>query len=155
MLSTAYPDRNVTFRNLGWSADTPDGDSRNGLSLLQAGYEPDGEGWRQLVKQIELTKPTVVIFGYGMASSLEGGLQGVDAFTKDFGRLIETIEQGLSQKLALFSCLPSAVSTDIRTTKRSHRTPNQSNRSLKVTTARLLTCQISLRQKSNAETRFT
>ena len=36
MLTTRFPDRNVTFRNLGWSADTPAGDSRFGLSLMQA-----------------------------------------------------------------------------------------------------------------------
>ena len=42
--TTQFPDRNVTFRNLGWSADTPAGDSRNGLSLVQAGVEPAGIG---------------------------------------------------------------------------------------------------------------
>src|SRR3954462_3326132 len=40
MLTTRFADRNVSFRNLGWSADTPAGDSRLGLSLLQAGREP-------------------------------------------------------------------------------------------------------------------
>ena len=53
MMTTQYPDRDVTFRNLGWNADTPAGDSRCGLSLLQAGYEPEGEGWQQLQNQIE------------------------------------------------------------------------------------------------------
>ena len=67
MLTTRFADRNITFRNLGWSADTPDGDSRLGLSLLQAGREPAGESWRQLVKQIDTAKPTVVFLGYGMA----------------------------------------------------------------------------------------
>src|ERR1041384_2407567 len=43
MLTTRFSDRNVTFRNLGWSADTPAGDSRFGLSLLQAGKEPPDE----------------------------------------------------------------------------------------------------------------
>ncbi|MCI0465190.1 MAG: hypothetical protein L0Z62_50350, partial [Gemmataceae bacterium] len=38
-LTTRFPERHVTFRNLGWSADTPAGDSRCGLSLLQAGLE--------------------------------------------------------------------------------------------------------------------
>ena len=93
MLSSASPNRDVTFRNLGWSADTPAGDSRFGLSLVQAGREPADEGWKQLVKQIELTKPTVVFFGYGMASSLEDGVQGVDGFTRDFERLLETIKR--------------------------------------------------------------
>ena len=93
MLTTAFADRDVTFRNLGWSADTPAGDSRFGLSLLQAGREPADEGWKQLTKQIELTKPTVVVFGYGMASALEGGLAGVDQFTRDYQRLLDEIHQ--------------------------------------------------------------
>ena len=72
MLTTRFPDRAVTFRNLGWSGDTPAGDSRFGLSLLQAGREPAEEGWNQLVRQIEETKPTVVLAAYGMASSFDG-----------------------------------------------------------------------------------
>ena len=56
MLTTRFPDRDITFRNLGWSGDTPAGDARFGLSLLQAGREPSDEGWRQLVKQIEEAK---------------------------------------------------------------------------------------------------
>src|SRR6185369_6378545 len=64
MLTTSFPERNIKFRNLGWSADTPAGDSRFGLSLLQAGLEPEDEGWKQLVKQLEEAKPTVVILGY-------------------------------------------------------------------------------------------
>ena len=39
MLTTRFPDRAVTFRNLGWSADLPNGESRLGLSLRQAGVE--------------------------------------------------------------------------------------------------------------------
>lgn len=91
MMTTAFPSRHVTFRNLGWSADTPAGNSRFGLSLLQAGREPDDEGWKQLLKQLELTDPTVVIFGYGMASSLEGGLGGVKAFKHEYERLLASI----------------------------------------------------------------
>ncbi len=92
MLTTRFPDRNVTFRNLGWSADTPAGDSRFGLSLLQAGHEPADEGWNQLVKQLEFTKPTVVFVGYGMASSLHGEA-GLPKFKADYNRLLDTIEK--------------------------------------------------------------
>ncbi|MEM7477404.1 MAG: PVC-type heme-binding CxxCH protein [Planctomycetota bacterium] len=88
-LTTAFPERNVTFRNLGWNADTPAGDSRFGLSLLQAGREPADEGWKQLCKQIELTKPTVLVLGYGMASSLEGGQDGVAEFKEQLLQLIQ------------------------------------------------------------------
>lgn len=72
MLTSRFPDRNVTFRNLGWSGDTPVGDSRFGLSLLQAGREPTDEGWKQLVKQLTEARPTVAFIGYGMASSFDG-----------------------------------------------------------------------------------
>ncbi len=92
MLTTRFPDRNVTFRNLGWSADTPAGDSRFGLSLLQAGHEPADEGWNQLVKQLEFTKPTVVFVGYGMASSFDGEA-GLPKFKSDYNRLLDTIEK--------------------------------------------------------------
>lgn len=89
MLTTAFPDRQVTFRNLGWSADTPDGKSRAGLSLLQAGKEGPDEGWKQLQSQLELTRPTFLILGYGMASALEGGEAGVSAFVRDYQRLLK------------------------------------------------------------------
>ncbi|MBI5775718.1 MAG: HEAT repeat domain-containing protein [Verrucomicrobia bacterium] len=92
MLTTRFPDRNVTFRNLGWSADTPAGDSRFGLSLKQAGHEPADEGWTQLVKQLEDARPTVVFVGYGMASSFDGEA-GLPKFKADYNRLLDTIEK--------------------------------------------------------------
>jgi putative heme-binding domain-containing protein len=90
-LATRFPDREVKFRNLGWNADTPTGQSRFGLSLLQAGREPDDEGWKQLQAQIGLVKPTVVIVGYGMASSLEGGAGGLETFRRDYETLLDTV----------------------------------------------------------------
>ena len=93
MMTAAFPELDVTFRNLGWSADTPSGTSRFGLSLLPAGREPADEGWKQLLKQLEFTRPTVIVFGYGMASSLEGGIEGVAAFTQDYQRLIDATQR--------------------------------------------------------------
>ncbi|MEN9574481.1 MAG: hypothetical protein RL514_2336 [Verrucomicrobiota bacterium] len=92
MLTTRFPDRNVTFRNLGWSADLPDGESRLGLSLGQAGNEPAGEGWKLLQKQIEETKPTVAFIGYGMAASFAGEA-GLPKFKEDYNRLLDAIEK--------------------------------------------------------------
>ena len=37
LLTTEYPERNVTFRNLGWSADTP-------LGVSRAGFDPPEKG---------------------------------------------------------------------------------------------------------------
>ncbi len=88
-LTTADPSIDVTFRNLGWSGDTPAGKSRMGLSLLQAGREPADEGWKQLVSQLEFAKPTVLIVGYGMASALENGQAGLDEFASELERLVQ------------------------------------------------------------------
>ncbi|HRP06419.1 MAG TPA: hypothetical protein PLV87_16010, partial [Opitutaceae bacterium] len=86
MLTTQFPDRSITFRNLGWNGDTPAGESRASLSLIQAGREPPDEGWRQLVRQIEETKPTVALLGYGMASSFAGEA-GLPGFKEQMNRL--------------------------------------------------------------------
>ncbi|MBP7140628.1 MAG: HEAT repeat domain-containing protein [Opitutaceae bacterium] len=92
MLTTQFPGRSVTFRNLGWNGDTPGGESRASLSLIQAGREPPDEGWRQLVRQIEETKPTVALLGYGMASSFAGEA-GLPAFNEQMNRLLDTLER--------------------------------------------------------------
>jgi putative heme-binding domain-containing protein len=91
-LTTHFPERHITFRNLGWSADTPEGLSRSGLSLLQAGLEPADEGWKQLQEQIKQTQPTVVFLGYGMASSFAGEA-GLSKFKTDMNRLMDTLAQ--------------------------------------------------------------
>ncbi len=90
MLTSRFPDRTITFRNLGWSADTPAGDSRFGLSLVQAGHESADEGWKQLLLQLEDAKPTVVFIGYGMASSFSGEA-GLATFAADYRRLLDTL----------------------------------------------------------------
>ncbi len=92
MLTTRFPDRNVTFRNLGWSADLPNGESRLGLSLGQAGNDSATEGWTLLQKQIAEAKPTVAFIGYGMAASFAGEA-GLPKFKADYERLLDTIEK--------------------------------------------------------------
>ncbi len=91
-LTTRFPERNVSFRNIGWSADTPAGDSRFGLSLLQAGLEPPDEGWKQSREQLRQLRPTVVVLGYGMASSFAGEA-GLPRFADDMTRLMDTIQE--------------------------------------------------------------
>src|SRR6266567_4251745 len=65
VLTTHYPDRNIIFRNLGWSADTP-------LGVSRAGFDPPESGLERLKEQLAAFKPTVVFLGYGMASSFDG-----------------------------------------------------------------------------------
>ena len=65
LLTITNPDKNLVFRNLGWSGDTVGGISRSGFDPPEAGFE-------QLRQQIAAVKPTVVVVGYGMADSFAG-----------------------------------------------------------------------------------
>src|SRR5688500_14786023 len=62
---TRWPDRKITFRNLGWSGDTVWCDAR--------GYEHDAaRGFENLTKHVHALKPTVIFLGYGMVESFDG-----------------------------------------------------------------------------------
>ena len=65
MLTLRNPEKDLTFRNLGWSGDTVAG-------LSRAGFDPPEAGYRQLIEQVLAAKPTVLIVGYGMADSFDG-----------------------------------------------------------------------------------
>src|SRR5882762_10666064 len=67
VLTTQFPERNVTFRNLGWSGDTPAGLSRLGFDI-----DSPKKGLERIREQLVAFKPTVVFVGYGMASSFDG-----------------------------------------------------------------------------------
>src|SRR5712671_213888 len=84
-LTTQFPDCHVTFRNLGWSADSPAGESRASFD-----FDKPGKGFEKIKDQLRATQPTVVIVGYGMASSFDGP-DGLEKFRKDLDRLLETI----------------------------------------------------------------
>ena len=86
MMTLRFPDRNVTFRNLGWSADTPVGISRVSFDWTKG----EGEMFRQLMEQVKQVQPTVVVLGYGMASSFDGAA-GLEKFTADYNKLIDGI----------------------------------------------------------------
>ena len=65
LLTTHYPDRHITFRNLGWSADTP-------LGVSRAGFDTPEKGFDRLKDQLALVRPTVAFLSYGMAASFDG-----------------------------------------------------------------------------------
>ena len=86
MMTLRFPERNVTFRNLGWSADTPVGISRVSFDWPKG----EGEMFRVLMEQVKQVQPTVVVLGYGMASSFDGAA-GLEKFTADYHKLIDGI----------------------------------------------------------------
>jgi putative heme-binding domain-containing protein len=86
MMTRRFADRNVTFRNLGWSADTPEGQSRVSFDW----NKNPNEWFRQLMEQVKQVQPTVVVLGYGMANSFDGEA-GLEKFTASYNRLIDAI----------------------------------------------------------------
>lgn len=86
-LTARYATNNLVFRNLGWSADTPQGQSRVSFDW----NKPADEWFKQLMAQVAAVKPTVAIIGYGMANSFDGEA-GLPAFKGQLTRLIEAIQ---------------------------------------------------------------
>ena len=83
-LTRRYPDRSITFRNLGWSGDTVEGPSRAGFGSVEDGY-------KHLVEHVLALKPTVVILGYGANEAFEGRA-GLPKFLRDLDKLLKAIE---------------------------------------------------------------
>lgn len=83
VLTTAWPDRKITFRNLGWSGDTVWADSRGIFDAPQVGYQR----MLELVKEL---KPTVIVLGYGQNESFSGE-SGLDPFIKQYEKLCNDV----------------------------------------------------------------
>jgi len=84
-LTSRYPDRQIKFRNLGWSADTVFGESR-------AGFGSVADGYQQLKQRVFEAQPTVIIVGYGGAACAAGEA-GLPAFTKGLETLLNLLEE--------------------------------------------------------------
>jgi len=96
-LTLANADKHVTFRNLGWSGDTVRG-------LSRAGFDPPEAGFRELVKQVTDSKPTVLVVGYGMAESFDGEA-GLPRFVEGYNAFLDAVAP-LKARLVLLSPLP-------------------------------------------------
>ena len=84
-LSIQFPAKKITFRNLGWSADTPAGISRASFD-----FDKPGRGFEILKQQISAENPSLVIVGYGMAASFDGDA-GLDRFRKELTAFVEFV----------------------------------------------------------------
>jgi lysophospholipase L1-like esterase len=85
LLTASYPDRTLTFRNLGWSGDTVWGEAR-------AGFGSAEDGFRHLREHLLTLKPTVVIVGYG-GNEAFAGEAGLPRFREGLARLLDTIAE--------------------------------------------------------------
>ena len=97
-LTAAFPDRNVTFRNLAWAADTPMGRSRASFDW----NKPEEEWLKHVKEQVALVKPTVAFLSYSMTAALEQSSAGVstarqtaalEKFKADMKKLMDAIEE--------------------------------------------------------------
>jgi lysophospholipase L1-like esterase len=83
--TSRYPDRQIKFRNLGWSGDTVSGESR-------AGFGSVTEGFQQLKQRVFEAQPTVIFVGYGGAAS-SAGEAGVHNFSTGLDHLLNLLEE--------------------------------------------------------------
>lgn len=82
-LTARYPRRNIIFRNLGWSGDTPFGDAR-------AGFGTAADGFKELEQGVYGLRPTVIFVGYGGSASFDGAV-GLANFEAGLARLLEML----------------------------------------------------------------
>lgn len=94
MTTAGLPDRNITFRNLGWSGDTVWGDAR-GV------FGGRAEGFKRLLSDVNLCNPTVIIVCYGENEAYDGEA-GIDGFRDGLNKLLDAME-GTGARLLLLS----------------------------------------------------
>ncbi len=81
LLTSRYPDRHITFRNLGWSGDTVFGEAR-------ARFGSPADGFQHLREHVDALKPTVLFACYGMNESFEGSA-GLGRFNDGLKKLLD------------------------------------------------------------------
>lgn len=86
-LALRWPDRKITFRNLGWDGDTVYGHARTGGRRRQVFGEAE-EGFQRMIAHLRTLNPTVIFVAYGWNESFEGEA-GVDRFQEGFQRLLK------------------------------------------------------------------
>lgn len=85
LVTSSYSDRDLKFRNIGWS-----GDDVSGLARAVFGKQPDG--FARLKHDLELSKPTVVIISYGANESFQGE-QGVQSFLAGLEKIVSLVRR--------------------------------------------------------------
>ncbi len=85
LLTSRFPDRNITFRNLGWSGDNVWGEAR-----ARFGKVP--EGFAHLKEHVEALKPTVIFVNYGLNESF-AGKAGLPEFEMGLNTLLDVLDK--------------------------------------------------------------
>ena len=103
LLTSRFPQKNLTFRNLGYSGDNVWCDART----LCSGWDqfgPADQGFERLKKLLGQIKPTLVFVAYGMNESFQGQ-GGLEHFRDGLNRLLDMLTaQGA--RVVLLSPIP-------------------------------------------------
>ncbi len=83
-LSLAFPDRKLTFRNLGWSGD-------NVFARSRDYFDKQGDGYARLIAHVNRLRPTVMLLAYGGNESYAGEA-GLAEFAAGYRRLLDDLE---------------------------------------------------------------
>ncbi|MCB1122441.1 MAG: SGNH/GDSL hydrolase family protein, partial [Verrucomicrobiae bacterium] len=95
-LTTQWPQRKFTFRNLGWSGDDPRGRSRRFFGTVE-------DGFNHLQTHVEGLAPTVIFVAYGAMESY-AGQEGLGDFEKNMEHLLGMLEKTKARIVILSPC---------------------------------------------------
>lgn len=85
-LTARWPDRKITFRNLGWSGDNVHGEARLAFDINTPAL-----GLKRMVDLTLAEKPTVIFICYGQNESFEGQA-GLAKFEKGYEKLLDELK---------------------------------------------------------------
>ena len=96
-LSTHWPNQKITFRNVGWSGDTVEGEARDHYTNPPTAYQ-------HLIEQVTKPNPTVLFIGYGSHLAFEND-DGFEAFVRGYHALLDDLLVA-EKKCVLMSPIP-------------------------------------------------
>lgn len=100
MLTSAFPNRHITFRNLGWSGDTVWAESR-GI------FDPPAKGYERMLAQVKELRPTVILLGYGNNESF-AGKAGLPRFLEQLSKLVADLKTAAEGDVRFVVVSPTA-----------------------------------------------
>ncbi|NQZ59251.1 MAG: hypothetical protein HRT88_17495 [Lentisphaeraceae bacterium] len=95
-LTLTNVDKDLKFRNFGWSGDTVKGESR--------GYFNIKDGYGLLIKKIAVVQPRLSILAYGANESWQGKAH-LKTFIKNYSKLIDDLKKETSARIILMTSL--------------------------------------------------
>ncbi len=94
VLTVGWPDRNITFRNIGWPADDVLGTARGEFGSLRntrswrPPTEEEGVAYQVLLDHVADASPTTLIVGYGNEAAFAETNKDFSAFKENYKKLI-------------------------------------------------------------------